>query len=225
MDDIMGKIGILWYMKKNTEKIFPERLYHIYNRGINGENLFKEERNYPYFLDKYMKFVLPVAHLYAYCLMKNHFHFFIEIKTEEEIRDYFEGKVKNQQDIPIESLISRAFNSFFKSYSVTINKTYSRTGRLFEEPFLRIEVESNRQITNLITYIHHNPQKHSFVNKFDEYPYSSYQDHLDDSPAWLARKQVLNWFGTKEEYKRAHADIEDLPPSQTTSLQELMLLD
>jgi hypothetical protein len=26
------------------------RIYHIYNRGSNSENLFVERRNYPYFL-------------------------------------------------------------------------------------------------------------------------------------------------------------------------------
>lgn len=212
-------------MKKNTDKLFPERLYHIYNRGINGEQLFKEERNYPYFLVKFQKFVSPIAHVYAYCLMGNHFHFFIEIKTEAAIRAYFQEKVKDPASMPIEQLISRAFNSFFKSYSVTINKTYGRTGRLFEEPFLRFEVDSNRQITNLITYIHHNPQKHSFRNDFKEYPHSSYQMHLDADPTWLSREKVLDWFGGKQAYERAHYTDDCLPPSQTISLQELMMLD
>jgi hypothetical protein len=30
----------------------PGRFYHVYNRGINGETLFREERNYRYFLSK-----------------------------------------------------------------------------------------------------------------------------------------------------------------------------
>ena len=40
-------------MKSNTEPLQPDTYYHIYNRGINKEDLFKEDRNYHYFLIKY----------------------------------------------------------------------------------------------------------------------------------------------------------------------------
>ena len=55
--------------------------YHIYNRGINRENVFREERNYRYFLELYAKHIEPVAETYAYCLLKNHFH--VLVRTRE----------------------------------------------------------------------------------------------------------------------------------------------
>lgn len=61
-------------------------VYHVYNRGNNSEDLFKEERNYPYFLDKYFQYISLVADTYAYCLKKNHFHILLRIKNEDEIR-------------------------------------------------------------------------------------------------------------------------------------------
>jgi hypothetical protein len=54
----------------------PGAYYHIYNRGINGENIFKEERNYAYFLSKYAIYLSPMLETYAYCLLKNHFQLF-----------------------------------------------------------------------------------------------------------------------------------------------------
>ena len=54
--------------------------YHIYNRGTNRENVFVEERNYRHFLQLYAKHIQPVAETYAYCLLKNHFHFLVRIK-------------------------------------------------------------------------------------------------------------------------------------------------
>ena len=48
--------------------------YHIYNRGNNRENIFKETRNYRYFLTLYAKHIEPVADTFAYCLLPNHFH-------------------------------------------------------------------------------------------------------------------------------------------------------
>ena len=34
--------------------------YHIYNRGNNGEDVFREERNYAYFLNLFAEKVLPI---------------------------------------------------------------------------------------------------------------------------------------------------------------------
>ena len=39
----------------------PDTFYHIYNRGNNREDLFREPRNYASFLDRYAKHVSPVA--------------------------------------------------------------------------------------------------------------------------------------------------------------------
>ena len=59
--------------------------YHIYNRGVNGEDIFVEERNYDLFLRLYEKYLSPVTDLFSYCLLKNHFHVSVRIKSEEEI--------------------------------------------------------------------------------------------------------------------------------------------
>ena len=61
--------------------------YHIFNRGNNRENIFKEERNYGYFLQLYARHIADIADTYAYCLLRNHFHFLVRIKTVEEIEN------------------------------------------------------------------------------------------------------------------------------------------
>jgi putative transposase len=63
---------------KNT--LCPGVFYHIYNRGNNRENIFREERNYAYFLQLYTRHIAPIAETYAYCLLKNHFHLLIRVK-------------------------------------------------------------------------------------------------------------------------------------------------
>lgn len=192
-------------MKTNIEPLQADSYYHIYNRGINGENIFKEERNYAYFLQKYTQFVSPIAETYAYCLMKNHFHLLVKIRSEEEIKLSEDGSVKNT-DKPIHWLLSNAFASFFKSYSQTINKAYKRIGRLFEEPFRRVWVDNDEYLTELIYYIHHNPEKHCFTNDFKEYPHSSYQSHLRTTTTRLKREDVLKWFGGREEFEKYHVE-------------------
>ena len=75
-------------MKKNTAALAPDTYYHIFNRGINKEILFKEKRNYTYFLNKYLKFISPIAKTYAFCLLKNHFHFLICTRSEETLKKF-----------------------------------------------------------------------------------------------------------------------------------------
>jgi hypothetical protein len=55
-------------MKFTTAPLVPGTYYHIYNRGNNGENLFLEKRNYPYFLSLYEKHIGPIADTFAFCL-------------------------------------------------------------------------------------------------------------------------------------------------------------
>ena len=59
--------------------------YHIYNRGNNGEDLFREERNYSYFLNLFAEKVYPVVDIFSYCLMRNHFHLVIRVKQNVAI--------------------------------------------------------------------------------------------------------------------------------------------
>lgn len=61
--------------------------YHIYNRGINSTILFKENTNYEHFLKLYDLHINPIAETYAWCLMKNHFHFLVRIKDTHEIKN------------------------------------------------------------------------------------------------------------------------------------------
>lgn len=42
------------------------KFYHIYNRGINGCNLFRDNENYEHFLYLYDKHISPVAETFAW---------------------------------------------------------------------------------------------------------------------------------------------------------------
>ena len=107
-------------------------IYHIYNRGINRESIFVEERNYRYFLQLYARHVAPVAETYAYCLLGNHFHFLVRIKDLVEVSDPSDPKEPSQH-----------FSNLFNAYAKAFNKAHDRTGTLFQRPFGRVEVTSD----------------------------------------------------------------------------------
>jgi len=188
----------------------PGAFYHIYNRGINGENIFKEERNYAYFLNKYAIYLNPVIDTYAYCLLKNHFHLLVRVKTDLTDNLPLKGfrnlsGLENEKGLHhIDNIVSKKFSDLFNSYTKSINKAYNRTGGLFETPFRRIEVTSETYFTRLIWYIHFNPQKHGFVNDFREYPHSSYISFLSHKKTKLEQEQVLDWFGSEKDFLNFH---------------------
>lgn len=78
-------------MKQDTIEL--DATYHIFNRGNNGENIFIEDKNYYYFLGLLKKHILPIADIYAYCLLKNHFHLLLKIKDPDEIPANFKEKL------------------------------------------------------------------------------------------------------------------------------------
>lgn len=178
------------------------RIYHIYNRGNNGENLFVQQRNYPYFLQLYAKYIQPIGETYAYCLLPNHFHFALRTYTEEEQEAYHCSQIG-----PIFKLQepSRAFNNLFIAYARAFNKATNRTGALFESPFGRKIVDSQQYLLMLIAYIHQNPQKHGFVTDFREWPWSSYEAILSSKPTKINRDEVLAWYNGRFQFTDAHA--------------------
>jgi REP element-mobilizing transposase RayT len=180
-------------------------IYHIYNRGNNHENVFYEERNYHHFLRLYARYVLPVADTYAYCLLRNHFHFLVRIKTTEEQEAYQETqRVQNQTHRVKVRRPSQQFSNLFNAYAKAINRAYERTGSLFENPFGRVLVSSDTYFCRLITYIHQNPQKHGFVDDLREWPFSSYHAILSSKQTKVARQAVLDWFGGADAFRAAH---------------------
>ncbi|MEY4937805.1 MAG: hypothetical protein RIS64_4164 [Bacteroidota bacterium] len=192
-------------MKKHTHPLQPNTFYHIINRGINGEQIFKQLKNYDYFLNRYAHYIEPIAQTYAYVLMGNHFHFMIRTKTEAEVRTLIQ-----RDDWNIQKIFSNQFAKLFNGYSQAINKQEGRTGALLEESFRRIPVETDAYLLHLAYYIHFNPQKHQFVTNFKNYTHSSYPALISNQKTRLARDEVINWFGGLDGFLGYHSSNKDL---------------
>lgn len=187
--------------------------YHIYNRGNNGENIFVDDDNYTFFLKKYAKYCYPLLDTFAYCLLKNHFHFFVKIRNRKEIKELLNtesisedmAKRLSNKDWTAR-FISHQLGHAFNSYTQSFNKLYKRTGSLFERPFERLQVDDHSYFCNLICYIHRNPEKHRLVDDYRKYPYSSYNTYLTSGKTKLNKEQVLQWFGGLESFTTIHEE-------------------
>ena len=196
-----------------NEKLRYGQYYHIYNRGNNRENLFVEQRNYPYFLKQYTNHILPIAETCAYCLLPNHFHFAIRTRTEDEQEAYWRQEIlpysEGNQLFKLREP-SLAFKNLFIAYSRAFNRATSRTGTLFERPFHRNPVDSQAYLLTLITYIHLNPQKHGLIDDFRDWKWSSYGAYCSDQPSNIQREEVIAWYGSQRNFLEAHEDLTNL---------------
>ncbi|TBO45191.1 hypothetical protein [Pedobacter kyonggii] len=75
------------------------KFYHVYNRSIDRQPLFKSDANYRFFLKRFDQYLSNVLDVYAFCLLGNHFHLLILVK--ENLKDL------NHNNLSIHDLVSK----------------------------------------------------------------------------------------------------------------------
>ena len=188
-------------MKVNYWHKFEEgAFYHVYNRGIDGQDLFFSDENCIYFLKKWKEKLNPYVAVAAYCLIPNHFHFLIRIKPIMESIKHLkkEGTSKSVKllngEINYNIFLEDQFKRLFSSYTLSLNKQIGRTGSLFQKRFKRVHVKDENKLWYLLAYIHHNPIHHGLCKEYEEWKYGSYNSFFSDKPTSIIRKEVLTWF-------------------------------
>jgi len=191
----------------------PECFYHVYNHAVGNENLFRKRDNYIYFLKKMSQYLSSVCDVYAYCLLPNHFHLLIRIKNEVDVLDYH--KIDKHLSYDFHTLVMRRFKNFFSGYSQAYNKMYERRGALFLDFVKQKQVKNDTYFTKLIHYIHYNPIHHHFCSELDAWEFSSYHAFLSSQKTLLKRKDVLEWFGNRQDFIKFHRKEIDFPDLDT----------
>ena len=179
----------------------PGKVYHLYNRGNNREDLFRDDTDYRRFLGLYFKHVHAMVDTYAYCLMRNHFHLLAKIRDVARFPEDA-GSFKTMD-------ATQSFANLFNAYAKMFNGRHQRTGRLFEERFKRIPVDSDAYFSQLVVYIHRNPERHGFVSDFRAWEWSSYRALCSDRPTRVERDEVMRWFGDAGQFVGAHGLTND----------------
>lgn len=173
------------------EKLEQDHYYHIFNRGINSESIFKSSGNKEYFLMLFNKYLENKVEVLAYCLLKNHFHFVIRLNEDEQI-------------------VTQSLSNFFNAYAKAFNKQQSRTGSLFEKHFRRKRIDSEDYLRNVIMYVHNNPIHHEITTELNDYKYSSYQyftENTNQAAVQIEKKFVIELFDSLKNFKITHHDF------------------
>ena len=191
-----------------------DKYYHIFNRTNNKEFLFKEEENYRFFLEQVKKYIVPIADIFSYCLMPNHFHFVLRIKGDNKLKVFVEkcSKINQIKDLQgfenLEGLtskfISQQFSNLFNSYTKAINKKYNRKGSLFTPRFKRKEINAEEYLKQVIIYVHLNPVHHRVSSGFEIFPHSSYRSIISNKATLIARNEIIELFDDLKNFKFSH---------------------
>lgn len=188
----------------NIQPILEGNYFHIYNRGVNGEDLFKKETDYYYFLDRYEFYCGKILDTLAYCLMKNHFHLvaYVNENVEEPRRD---GNGMFRLNA------SKQLGHLFNCYAQTINAANDRTGPLFESPFERKMIDNNDYLKTMIHYCHENPVHHGFRKDAKEWEFSSYRSVFGGEAMLVSIDHLLRIFGSRGQFEESYRNYKSAP--------------
>ena len=197
----------------------PTHYFHVYNHANGFEKLFLTQSNYVFFLTKCKQYLDPFVTTYCYCLMSNHVHFLVRVKSEKEIAEYLAKKdvktglkqLKTFTDDP-EQFISKQFSNLFSSYSQAFNKQQSRMGSLFMKNIKRKPVKDEQYLKKLVHYIHHNPVQAGLCENPAGWRFSSYNAILRQSSE--SDKELISWFDDVAGYHAFHLLPSALNPEE-----------
>ncbi|MEI6660013.1 MAG: transposase [bacterium] len=205
--------------------------FHLYNRGNDKKEIFLDdedrerfvkllylcnsERNLNFREDIVKKHIdawdwqrgKPIISIGAWVLMPNHFHLYITSPKQGF------GPEK------IDNVITKFMSKLCTSYSKYFNKKYNRTGKLFEDKFKSVHVDSEVQAKYLYSYIHLNPikliqkdwkavgirYKKVALQFLDNYAWSSYKEYqVEDrrENSILSKEAFPDYFRNKSTFEK-----------------------
>ncbi len=183
--------------------------YHVTNRGIDRESIFKTESDHLKFLEFLGK--LPERYgfkIHGYVLMGNHYHLLVEDPEQR---------------------ISEGIKWLNLCYGMSFNRRHRRIGPVFQGRFKGVILDPEDRGLSVSCYVHLNPVRvkslgldkreakairagkqsgkervDARLNTLHEYPWSSYRAYvgLERSADWLTTEFVLKKSGGKKGYRQ-----------------------
>jgi putative transposase len=137
--------------------------YHCYNRGVDKRTIFEDRQDYTYFLKLLRHFNTsevvgnlrllenkkqtdPPVTILSYCLLPNHYHLILRCNKDQK------GFSKYMQRVG-------------GGYTMYFNQKYKRSGSLFQGVFKAKHIDSDKNLRQLLAYVHHNNIVHDLYDK------------------------------------------------------------
>lgn len=169
-------------------------VYHVTNRGHNRQVLFREDKDFIKFKGIIRSYIKKFDfRLFNYCLMRNHFHFLMQILKAK--------------DLP---LIMKGISQTFANYH---RRKYRNVGYLFQARYKSFHIEKDEYLLECARYIERNPLRAKIVKELSEYPWSSYNYYAIGKKDDIITTNILYpTFGrTLEERRRNYIEYVSKP--------------
>lgn len=158
---------------------------HLIQRGNNRADCFFSAEDRSFYL-LHLARLLPRARciLHAYCLMTNHVHLLV---TAREVTS-----------------CAKLMKHIGQLYAQYVNKTYRRTGSVWEGRFKSCLVQSQHYLLTCHRYIELNPVRAGIVDHATDYPWSSFRTNAHGEPCeWLAPHDEYLRLGVEQAERQA----------------------
>ncbi len=166
-------------MPRRARLAIPGIPWHIIQRGNNRSVCFYAEADYQFYLHYLQEFALKFGcAIHAYVLMTNHVHLLLTPQHPDSA-----------------SLLMKHLGQRYVQY---INRTYQRSGTLWEGRFRSCLTQTEDYVLACYRYIELNPVRAGMVNQPQDYRWSSYHTNA------LAKASSL--ITPHEEYLRIATD-------------------
>ena len=170
------------------------KYYHLYNLSSEEKIIFKEEKNYLFFLERYQLYLGEFVSTLAYCLLPADFHFIIKVHTADS------------------DMLEKNLAAFLNGYAKAINNGFAQNGNALQLRIKAKEIGGEDEVLPFITYVHQLPLTANLANRMEEWPYSSYPDLIGMRNGAIASNKFIrqNFFTAEEFQKYSEGMINDL---------------
>jgi len=160
-------------MARKPRIINEKGIYHVILRGNNKQNLFHDDLDRKFFLNRLYKYSKELKiDIYCYCLMTNHVHILI-------------GKAGMNMSLLIQKIAN--------SYVYYFNRKYERSGHLFQGRFKSESITDEVYFKTVYRYIMHNCEK-AHLGSYSEYKWNSYHNQKNKKEQFINLDYVLSLF-------------------------------
>lgn len=130
--------------------LLPEQVFHVYQRTSDGGLLFYSHTDYLVF---YTIFCFAARKkkvvILGLCQMPDHIHAIVHVKSVEQLSDFV--------------------GCYTRLFSLEINGTTGKTGKVFEHNFGRAGKFGPKKIRTTLAYLYNNPVERKLCSRAEEY--------------------------------------------------------
>ncbi|MEA1912755.1 MAG: transposase [candidate division WOR-3 bacterium] len=156
--------------------------HHVMNRGIEGKNIFLDNKSKEYFLKllKEKRKILKVRIL-AYCVMDNHYHLVLQ-NSSGRLSDFM-----------------RQLNG---QYGINYRKKNGGRGHVFQDRYKSTLIQEDPYLSMAVVYVLLNPVRAGIIKNPYEYRWSSIGEYFKENRDKIVdNKYVEHIFQSKEVFE------------------------